>query len=207
MLTSMSRLPLHTLPAFRAVAQSCNLRAAAETLHLTHSAVSQQIKVLEEQLGFQLFERRGRRILLNASGRSLLSSVEAALAQLEAGVQAAATAAAGADQPLRLTVLPSFANRWLLPRLARWRERHPDIALEVDASPRLVDLQRDGFHAAVRIASGPGCRPRSCWSLRGSRWPHPPRPTGCMAAAWPRCWTSRSSAMRRCGRNGSPRPA
>jgi LysR family glycine cleavage system transcriptional activator len=154
MLTSMNRLPLHTLPTFRAVAQTCNLRAAAQALHLTHSAVSQQIRVLEEQLGFQLFERRGRRVVLNAAGRCLLPSVEAALAQLETGVQAAATAVARTDRPLRLTVLPSFAQRWLLPRLARWRERHPDIALEVEVSHRIVDLQREGFHAAVRIGRG-----------------------------------------------------
>jgi LysR family glycine cleavage system transcriptional activator len=163
MLTSMPRLtriPLHTLPAFRAVAQASNLRAAAETLHLTHSAVSQQIKLLEEQLGFLLFERRGRRVVLNAAGRSMLASVEGALAQLDAGVQAAAVAAAGTDQQLRLTVLPSFAQRWLLPRLGRWRERHPGIALEVDASQRIIDLQRDGFHAAVRAGRGdwPGLR-------------------------------------------------
>ena len=56
----MARLPLQTLPAFRAVARSQNLRAAAEELNLTHSAVSQQIKLLEEQIGFPLFDRRGR---------------------------------------------------------------------------------------------------------------------------------------------------
>ena len=85
-LTKMSRLPLNTLPAFRAVAELQNLRAAAAVLHLTHSAVSQQIGVLEEQLGFKLFERRGRRVLLNPSGEALLRSVQAALAQLDDGV-------------------------------------------------------------------------------------------------------------------------
>ena len=62
------RLPLQTLPTFLTVARLSNLRAAAEELHLTHSAVSQQIRLLEEQLGFALFERRGRRIALNAAG-------------------------------------------------------------------------------------------------------------------------------------------
>ncbi len=151
----MPRLPLNTLPAFRAVAEAQNLRAAATALHLTHSAVSQQIRGLEEQLGFELFERRGRRVVLNAAGEALLRSVRTALAQLDDGVQAAAAAGSGAAQRLRVTVLPSFAQRWLLPRMGRWRERHPALALEIDASHELVDLRRDGFHAALRQGRGP----------------------------------------------------
>jgi LysR family transcriptional regulator, glycine cleavage system transcriptional activator len=151
----MSRLPLNTLNAFRTVAELQNLRAAADVLHLTHSAVSQQIRGLEEQLGFTLFDRRGRRVLLNPAGRALLGSVRSALAQLDDGVQAAAAAASGAMQRLRVTVLPSFAQRWLLPRIGRWRERHPEIALEIDASQQLVDLQREAFHAAIRVGQGP----------------------------------------------------
>src|SRR6478609_4475536 len=113
-MSNAPRLPLNTLTAFRAVAELENLRAAAEALHLTHSAVSQQIRGLEEQLGFALFDRRGRRVVLNAAGQALLRSVQSALALLEDGVQAAAAAAAGgAAQRLRVTVLPSFANRWL----------------------------------------------------------------------------------------------
>src|SRR6185436_18093006 len=146
----MSRLPLNTLPAFREVAQQLNLRAAAETLHLTHSAVSQQIRVLEEQLGFPVFERRGRRVVLNDAGEVLLRSVQTALAQLDDGVQSAAATAAGTAHRLRVTVLPSFAQRWLLPRMGRWHARHPHLSLELDASHHLVDLQREGFHAALR---------------------------------------------------------
>ena len=151
----MSRLPLNSLPAFRAVAEVQNLRAAADSLHLTHSAVSQQIRGLEEQLGFALFERRGRRVVLNAAGEALLRSVRDALALLDDGVQAAAAAGSDSEQRLRITVLPSFAQRWLLPRINHWRERHPAIALEIDASQHLVDLQREGFHAAVRVGRGP----------------------------------------------------
>jgi len=115
----MTRLPLNTLSAFRAVAELQNVRAAAEILHLTHSAVSQQIRVLEEQLGFDLFERRGRRVLLNPAGQALFRSVQGALTQLDDGVQAAAAAGRGAAQRLRVTMLPSFAQRWLLPRMGR----------------------------------------------------------------------------------------
>src|SRR5437762_2101293 len=159
MLTSMARLPLHTLPAFHTVAKLQNLRAAAETLHLTHSAVSQQIRVLEEQLGFPVFERRGRRVVLNDAGEVLLRSVRTALAQLDDGVQSAAATAAGTAHRLRVTVLPSFAQRWLLPRMGRWHARHPHLSLEIDASQQLVDLPRERFHAALRQGKRPWAGP------------------------------------------------
>lgn len=155
MLTSMARLPLNTLPTFRAVARLQNLRAAAHELHLTHSAVSQQIKLLEDQLGLQLFDRRGRGLAINAAGLALLPAVEAALDRLSQGQLAAEAAAKGRAHVLRLTVLPSFAQRWLLPRMGLWRERHPDITLDVHASQQVVDLHRDGFHAALRVGVGP----------------------------------------------------
>ena len=146
---------LNTLPTFRAVAARQNLRAAADELHLTHSAVSQQIKVLEAQLGVPLFDRRGRSVALNAAGAALLRAVAPALDQLAEGARAALASAAGSTQQIRLSVLPSFAQRWLLPRMGRWRERHADITLEVNASQQLVNLQRDGFHAALRAGQGP----------------------------------------------------
>ena len=151
----MSRIPLNFLPTFVAVARLQTLRAAAESLHLTHSAVSQQLGELESRLGFPLFDRRGRRVHLNAAGQALLRQVEPALAQVDDGVQAAAAVAKGAAQGVRLTMLPSFAQRWFLPRLGRWRERHPDIPLEIEASANIIDLQRDGFHAAIRTGPGP----------------------------------------------------
>ncbi len=150
----MTRIQLNFLPTFVAVAQLENLRAAAEALHLTHSAVSQQIGEIENRLGFPLFDRRGRRIHLNAAGQALLRQAGPALALVEDGVQAAA-AAAGATQGLRITMLPSFAQRWFLPRLGQWRERHPDIPIDIEASFNLVDLQREGFHAAIRTGPGP----------------------------------------------------
>ena len=86
--------------------------------------------MLEEQLGFCLFDRRGRRIVLNAAGEALQRAVEPALDRIDDGVRAAAAAASGATQRIRVTLLPSFAQRWLLPRMLRWRERHPDIGIQ-----------------------------------------------------------------------------
>jgi LysR family transcriptional regulator, glycine cleavage system transcriptional activator len=150
----MSRLPLHTLPSFRVIARSGNLRAAADELHLTHSAVSQQLRLLESRLGFTLFDRRAQRIVLNAAGSALLQAIEPALDQIDAGVRSAGAAASGAQQRLRVSVLPSFTQRWLLPRMGEWHHSHPDIALELHASQQVVDLQREGFHCALRQGSG-----------------------------------------------------
>ncbi|MFO1191185.1 MAG: LysR substrate-binding domain-containing protein [Rhodoferax sp.] len=149
------RLPLHTLPTFRVAARLENLRAAAEELHLTHSAVSQQIKLLEEQLGVPLFDRRGRNLVLNSAGAALQHAVDEALDRLNQGVQAAQQAASGSALHLRLSVLPSFAQRWLLPRMGRWHAQHPDITLEVRTSQAVVDLVREGFHAGLRVGVGP----------------------------------------------------
>ena len=150
----MSRIPLQTLATFRAVARLQNLRAAAGELSLTHSAVSQQIKLLEEQIGFALFDRRGRRLALNDAGAALQRAVEPALDQIEQGLRDAAAATAGAAQRIRLTLLPSFAQRWLLPRMGAWRKKHPGIAIELHTSQQIVDLQREGFHAALRQGNG-----------------------------------------------------
>lgn len=149
------RLPLNTLPTFRVAARLENLRAAADELHLTHSAVSQQIKQLEEQLGVALFDRRGRSLVLNAAGMALLRAVDQALDQLNQGARAALEAGSGAAPHLRLSVLPSFAQRWLLPRMGRWHALHPDITLEVRTSQAVVDLAREGFHAGLRAGIGP----------------------------------------------------
>jgi LysR family glycine cleavage system transcriptional activator len=151
----MARITLNALPTFVAVARHQNLRVAADTLHLTHSAVSQQIAGLEDRLGFELFDRRGRRVVLNAAGEALLREVGPALDRIHAGVQAATLAGRSDQQTLRVTMLPSFARRWFIPRMNRWREQHPDILIELDATIEVVDLLRDGFHAGLRTGEGP----------------------------------------------------
>ncbi|MGA2550242.1 MAG: LysR substrate-binding domain-containing protein [Burkholderiaceae bacterium] len=165
----MRRLPLQFLPTFRIAAETQNLRATAEALHLTHSAVSQQIRLLEEQLGFEMFERSGRKIRLNAAGEIFLRSVTAGLREIHAGAQAAQASATGQDQQFRLTVLPSFAQRWLLPRMGRWHSRYPRVRLDIEASVQVVDLQEEGFHAGIRTGVGPWaglvCEPLFDWPM------------------------------------------
>ncbi|MGZ5198368.1 MAG: LysR substrate-binding domain-containing protein [Telluria sp.] len=151
----MSRIPLSNLPTFIAAAKLQNLRLAAEALGLTHSAVSQQISGLEARLGFQLFDRVGRGILLNAAGKALLDGVEPALNSIQESVHAARVASRTEGQQLRITLIPSFAQRWFLPRIGHWYEQYPDIPLEIDASNAIVDLLREGFHAGIRMGDGP----------------------------------------------------
>ncbi len=150
----MARIPLQFLPAFQAAAEFQNLRAAATQLHLTPSAISQQIRALEEQLGFALFERQGRKVVLNRAGEIFLRSVRLALRELDTGLQAAAAGVDGGDQVLRLTVIPSLAQCWLLPRIGRWRDAHPAIRLEIKATQQTVDLFRDGIHVGIRAGAG-----------------------------------------------------
>lgn len=143
---------LHVLPTFVIAARLENLRATAQQVHLTHGAVSQQIQLLEQAVGYPLFERRGRGVRLNAAGKEMLAAVEPALQALQQGVARARRAAA--SQTLRISVLPSFAHYWLLPRLPAFHEACADIALDIDASLTLQDLSQRGFDAAIRIGNG-----------------------------------------------------
>lgn len=151
----MHRIPLAMLPAFRAAARHQNLRLAAEELHLTPSAVSQQIRAFEQQLGLVLFERQGRRLKLNGAGRHLLQAADRALDALDEAVESALRHTAAQAESIRLTVLPSLAQRWLVPRLVHWQQQHPEFTIELHTSQSLVDLRRDGFHAAIRVGLGP----------------------------------------------------
>lgn len=154
-MSSLDRFPLHYLAAFRAAAQTENLRAAAESLHLTHSAVSQQIRGLEAALGFEVFTRQGRRLVLNPAGQALQRAVAKVFAELQAGLLAAQTAHGSHAQTLRVTALPSFAQRWLMPRLPRWQSLQPCITLDLHTGQQVVDLAREGFHVGLRVGRGP----------------------------------------------------
>lgn len=154
-MASLDRFPLHYLAAFRAAAQTENLRAAAESLHLTHSAVSQQIRGLEAALGFEVFTRQGRRLVLNPAGQALQRAVAKVFAELQAGLLAAQTAHGSHAQTLRVTALPSFAQRWLMPRLPRWQALQPCITLDLHTGQQVVDLAREGYHVGLRVGRGP----------------------------------------------------
>jgi LysR family glycine cleavage system transcriptional activator len=143
---------MQALRAFDAAARELSLTKAAQTLHLTHGAISHQIKALEGDLGVRLVERAGRGIRLTDEGERFASRVRAAFAELAAAVNEIASRAN--PRKLRVSVVPSFAARWLLPRVGRFIAAHPDIDLEVQANEKNVDFDRDDADVAIRYGHG-----------------------------------------------------
>lgn len=146
------KLPLHVLPAFEAATRLRSFRAAAEELHLTPSAVSHQIRLLEDILGVPLFRRRARGLELTDAGRSYAETVRESLGRLEAE----ADRLASAPKPRRLRVsLPDFvAHLHVLPALQRFRDRSPHVDLDISATMALADIESGDADAAVRIGMG-----------------------------------------------------
>src|SRR5688500_16476099 len=136
----MSRPPLHSLQGFVAAARLGNLSRAAETLHLTVSALSHQIRALEERLDQRLFVRGARGIALTADGQQLFDRVAPALDTIEHALR---PYGAKRDQVLTISVMPSFASSWLVPRLAGFLAAHPQLEINLQSSVELVDFERD----------------------------------------------------------------
>ena len=148
-----SRLPsLNALRAFEAAARHGSLSQAAAELHVTHSAISHQIKALEAELGLPLFRRVGRGVVANAIGQQLESALSDAFARIgRAVLQARQGDRAGI---LTVSVEPSFAVRWLVLRLGRFRADHPEIDLRLSATSDLADFSREDVDAAIRHGRG-----------------------------------------------------
>jgi LysR family transcriptional regulator, glycine cleavage system transcriptional activator len=145
--------PLKTLPAFVIAADRASFTEAAAELHLTHGAVSRQIKALEDHLGVPLFRRRNRRIELTEAGVAFLPAVRQALALVESGsAQIAAPSSQGA---LVVSSLATFMMRWLIPRLYAFNALHRDIDVRLTASHAPVDFARDGIDLAIRVGKPP----------------------------------------------------
>ena len=147
--------PLGTLRAFEAAARLESFSRAADEISVTHGAVSHQIRSLERELGAPLFTRSGRRVVLTGVGRHFAERVHAALQEL--GEAAQFVRRSKGDRAISVSMTPGFAARWLMPRLGRFMERHPMIAVNMHASNTLVDFERDQVDLAVRF--GPGTWP------------------------------------------------
>ena len=141
---------LLALQAFELAARSGSFKAAAEALHITASAVSHRIAGLEKTLGERLFERGPRGVTLSATGRLLASTTGRAFGDL---ARALARQGAG-SQRLRVSAVPIFATHWLLPRLGQFLAAHPNIELQVEASPRLADMETGLVDVALRYGDG-----------------------------------------------------
>ncbi|KMK66711.1 LysR substrate-binding domain-containing protein [Puniceibacterium sp. IMCC21224] len=149
----MARAPnLNALPYFEAVARRGSLSRAAEELAVSPSAVSQQIKLLEQQLGVRLFRRSGRALNLTLEGELLAQTAGTALRMLtDAQANLGQTRTA---RRLNLRVSPSFGVRWLGPRLSEFLTQHPDWDLRVDAAPDPTDFDREIMDLDVRYGTG-----------------------------------------------------
>ena len=148
----MSRPPLHALQGFVATARSGNLSRTAESLHLTVSALSHQIRGLEERLGQRLFLRNARGVELTADGRQLYERIAPHFDAIE---QALRPFRARRDDVLTLTLMPSFASSWLVPRLPRFLAAHPQLEINLQSSIAVADFERDSrLDAGLRY--GPG---------------------------------------------------
>jgi LysR family transcriptional regulator, glycine cleavage system transcriptional activator len=148
---------LQTLRAVEAAARHQSFTRAAEELGLTHGAISHRVRALEERLNVKLFLRAGRRMLPTRDGQLLLANIRAGLRQLESAFAAAGATRTWPPAALVISVLSPVASRWLIPRLARFHDRHPDIDLDLRASAALCDLRAEGIDAAMRF--GPGSWP------------------------------------------------
>ncbi|WP_249605329.1 LysR substrate-binding domain-containing protein [Chromobacterium sp. IRSSSOUMB001] len=146
----MPKPPLDSLRFFEAAARRLSVKQAAEELHVTPGAVSQQLRKLESFLGQPLFERRARGLALNAAGRDYLDACRQALDLIDH----ATARLTDARRVILLSCTPSFGAQWLLPRLQGFMREHPRIDVHVSTGNRVVDLASENIHFAVRHGLG-----------------------------------------------------
>jgi LysR family glycine cleavage system transcriptional activator len=146
------RLPLGALRVFEAVATHLSFSAAAEALNVTPAAVSQQVKSLETYIQVPLFRRNGRSVEITEQGLELLPDVRAGLERLESALHQIRQY--GRAGPLQISLLTSFLQIWLLPRMRSFRRRHPEVELRFHTSPELVDFSRSAIHVGIRFGRG-----------------------------------------------------
>ena len=144
--------PIADLLAFEAAARHTSISRAAEELHLTQSAVSRQIRQLEEQLGTALFHRVRQRVVLTDAGRIYAADVQAVLQQLSASTQKT-MAFASTDGLLNLAVLPTLGTRWLIPRLGGFMALHPEAIVNFAARTEPFDFAGTPFDAAIHFGA------------------------------------------------------
>ena len=144
-------LSLTNLRAFEAVARRLNFSDAADELFVTQSAISRQIKTLEDELGAPLFVRGTRHVEITQNGQALLRSVEPWLARLDASVRQIREQ--HSRRRVSITTFASFASLWLLPRIEAFQSRHPDIDIRVSALDAIADLDDPELDLALRYIS------------------------------------------------------
>jgi LysR family glycine cleavage system transcriptional activator len=143
---------LPALRAFEAAARAGSFSAAARELNVTHAAIAQHVRAIEAMLGTSLLNRAGKKMVLTDAGARLAGDLSEGFGQIIHGVRQIAQDAAGS--PLKLTITPSFADNWLMPRLCYFWEKHPEVTLSITPDNNVADLRRDGYDMAIRYGMG-----------------------------------------------------
>jgi LysR family glycine cleavage system transcriptional activator len=144
--------PLKALQAFEAAGRTGSFQAAASELFVTPSAISHQVKSLEQFLGITLFERKTRKIRLTLIGNSYLEAITNAFMHIELATDRAISGQSAGE--LKLAVAPAFLDRWLLPRFHDFTNRHPDIELDIHSSIGIIDFNKSDIDMAVYFGDG-----------------------------------------------------
>lgn len=144
--------PFPAVRAFEAAARHLSFRRAAEELHVTQSAISHQVKALEQYLGVALFRRNPQGVDLTDAGETYLPLVGGALDRIASASEQ--LRADGLDGPLTIGMTPTFAARWMLPRLARLRDAFPTVDLRIATVSHPVDFSRDNVDVGIRFGRG-----------------------------------------------------
>jgi len=148
----MSAIPLNALRTFEAVASRLSFAKGAEALNVSPAAVSSQIRALEQRLNQPLFHRHGRQISLTETGRKLLPGVQRGLAELRQAVQVVSQDRS--EGVLNVSMMPTFLQKWLMPRLTEFYDVQPQIDLRINADNSQVNFEHSDFHAAIRFGTG-----------------------------------------------------
>ncbi|MBR0957865.1 transcriptional regulator GcvA [Bradyrhizobium japonicum] len=165
-----ARLPsLNGLRAFEAAARHLSFTLAAGELNVTQTAISHQIRRLEEELGIRLFIRQNRALALTPEARDYLPGVRAAFNDLRLATDRLLRKED--DKVLTVSTLASLAAKWLLPRLTDFQEQHPGIDVHITTSASLVDFQRDNVDAAIRYGRGQWPGVRADWLMADELFP------------------------------------
>ena len=166
--------PLNALRAFEAAARHQSFVRAAEELHVSQGAISRHVRLLEQQLGVALFQRRAQGIELTEQGRMLLPELTASLARIARAVRQVALS----DRELRVATVPTFASRWLVRRLGRYQALHPASRVTLGLLWDFEEFFRGGFDVGIIDSRPTGRGPRasnrcSCAGRRSRRSARP----------------------------------
>ncbi|WP_183416459.1 LysR family transcriptional regulator [Limibacillus halophilus] len=143
---------LSSLRAFESAARNRSFSKAGREMNVTHAAVAQQVRRLEEWLGVGLLFREGRGLSLTADGKILAEGLLEGFSQIAETIEMVASG--GRDRPLNISMTPSFAVSWLMPRIGEFRTKHPSIELMLNPSVDVVDFRRDTIDLAIRYGDG-----------------------------------------------------